>query len=435
MRDEMGVKIPYLYQRGESYYFRRTIPEEHREAIGRGREWIKSFGKVSDLSYAARLAELENRNYEDAIRVSKRIPGAPSWAEGVSVDTERFDYDLKYDDDDLHRGRVREAIYARAGVDSLIGEDPERLRRLVAQHAKPHERAALQGHLMLSEALAEDESLRPLKRDKHRRRGVEDFIEIVGDIPVNEVSREHVRKFIQAMTLKEYAPATIDRRRDVLRAVINRYYTERQMPTPPLFKGIEIPGEGDAKAKREPATDADAKAFAAYLLEKEAEGRVSKHTLAMGWLLISSTCGPGECDGILDVDLRLEDEVPHVLIRANSLRDLKTGQRDRAYPLVGHALRLASNLAVTKFKPDRASAVLNKHLKAALGEAAPTAYQFRHWMIDRLRDAGASPNDARYLSGHGGVDIHDKVYGASKITRERLRNLAGYVEEACNLER
>lgn len=106
-----------------------------------------------------------------------------------------------------------------------------------------------------------------------------------------------------------------------------------------------------------------------------------------------------EAAGLLKDDLRLDDPIPHVVVREHPWRRLKTAGSARKVPLVGASLWAAQRIheAVTdstfafprynktdQTNSNSASAALNKWLKPHVPEKG-SMHGFRHSMRDRLR--------------------------------------------------
>lgn len=106
-----------------------------------------------------------------------------------------------------------------------------------------------------------------------------------------------------------------------------------------------------------------------------------------------------EAAGLLKEDLKLDDPIPHVVVREHPWRRLKTAGSSRKVPLVGEALWAArrvhdsvkdSEFAFPRYNKagqtnaNSASAALNKWLKSFV-EGKGTMHSFRHSMRDRLR--------------------------------------------------
>jgi len=105
-----------------------------------------------------------------------------------------------------------------------------------------------------------------------------------------------------------------------------------------------------------------------------------------------------EVVGLKSEDIILDSQIPHILVRPNKKRRLKTKQSERIVPLVGMALWSATQALenqptgylFTRYnKTDQsnansASAALNKWMKEFVGEGI-VIHSFRHSMRDRLR--------------------------------------------------
>ena len=148
------------------------------------------------------------------------------------------------------------------------------------------------------------------------------------------------------------------------------------------------------------------------------------HSKAVLWLIRCSSLGPSEAGGLVSADVVLDHEVPHVWVRPNELRDLKTKSRIRRFPLVGPALEWAPHLPAQKFGANGVSQRLNKHLKKAVPSLSKkqAVYSLRHRMKDRLYQAGASRDQATYLMGHSRSAAHDR-YGSSTPALKALQHI------------
>lgn len=106
-----------------------------------------------------------------------------------------------------------------------------------------------------------------------------------------------------------------------------------------------------------------------------------------------------EAAGLLRDDIRIDDPIPHVVVREHPWRRLKTSGSARKVPLVGaslwaaqriHAAATDSPFAFPRYNKtgqtnsNSASAALNKWLKPHVPEKA-SMHSFRHSMRDRLR--------------------------------------------------
>lgn len=120
-------------------------------------------------------------------------------------------------------------------------------------------------------------------------------------------------------------------------------------------------------------------------------------------LLSDSGMRLSEACGLILSDLKLDQEFPHVFLKAHNWRSLKTASSKRKIPLVGQSLRVAKTLSKTttdKFlfpkyctregvKANSAIATLNKWLKPRSPKGS-VIHSFRHSLRDRLRNVGCT---------------------------------------------
>ena len=119
-----------------------------------------------------------------------------------------------------------------------------------------------------------------------------------------------------------------------------------------------------------------------------------------------------EAVGLSKDDLKLTDEVPHIVIRKHPWRPLKTSGSERVIPLVGAALWASQRLSGTvsgeflfpqyvdgtATNANSASAALNKWMKTFLSKEC-VVHGMRHGFIDRLRAVNAPMDMIDQLGG------------------------------------
>ncbi len=125
------------------------------------------------------------------------------------------------------------------------------------------------------------------------------------------------------------------------------------------------------------------------------------------YMMMDTGARESELIGLDEADFFLDDPVPHIWIRKNAIRSLKTKDSDRKIPLVGMSLWAArriypSGLLRYHASPDTASSTVNKYLTENNLRPTPkhSLYSLRHTFKDRLRDAGAPEEIIDELMGH-----------------------------------
>jgi len=113
-----------------------------------------------------------------------------------------------------------------------------------------------------------------------------------------------------------------------------------------------------------------------------------------------------ELTGLEEGDIRLFDEVPHIKIRKNAIRSLKTSQSERDIPLVGASLIAFKELPLGfvryRGKSDLISATINKYLRENNYQPSTrhSLYSLRHSFEDRLTAVEPPDKVQAALMGH-----------------------------------
>lgn len=113
-----------------------------------------------------------------------------------------------------------------------------------------------------------------------------------------------------------------------------------------------------------------------------------------------------EIVGLEDEDINLQADIPHIHIRPNNIRQLKTKPSVRTIPLVGSALQAFREMN-GPFKhylgrSDRISATTNKYLSenGLFPTSDHTLYSLRHSFEDRLTAVEPPEKIQAILMGH-----------------------------------
>lgn len=157
--------------------------------------------------------------------------------------------------------------------------------------------------------------------------------------------------------------------------------------------------------------------------------RVRVHDLRLIWRLLQATgCRGAEVTGLLIEDVILDHRCPHVWVRWNDERQLKTKTSVRPVPLVGdglfaakEALEIACNRrqnSPTLFPryaheggPDAVSSALMSHLRNETTNPRHVVYSLRHNIKSWLGRSGAVERDENRILGHADATVGGRYYG------------------------
>ena len=183
----------------------------------------------------------------------------------------------------------------------------------------------------------------------------------------------------------------------------------------------------DDTNKRRPATPTELKTFWLNLEDPSVDPEIR----LIGMMLVYVGCPAGETAGMKRKDLKLQTNVPHVIIRNNSNRLLAKKRLERCVPLVGPILEYWQDYVANHFSGDPEAPLFPKYGQGKYQSSARakklsklveniqggkdilSPYSMRHTFSDRYKAAGVPVDIGSYLFGHiteGSSAIH-KHYG------------------------
>lgn len=272
---------------------------------------------------------------------------------------------------------------------------------------------------------------------KVKQRAVTNFTKLCGDIAMTEITRDHALKFYNFWMARVAPPEGAPTHggssgnRDVgnMRDLYRRYFAhigERDRQNP--FEGLSFEV---LKRSRPPFT---AKWLSEKFLAGDALGTLNPQARAIVYMMIETGCRPSELANLTGPSIRLDDEVPHILVEPRTdpddPREIKTTSSIRTVPLVGIALE-AAKLYPEGFsryydREGTLSGTLNKMLKTAKLLPTPrhSAYSIRHSFEDRMKEGRVDEELRRMLMGHV---IDRPKYGSGFALRMQKQALDGIV--------
>ncbi len=410
----ISVSVQYLQLRKNIYQFYLRVPQHLIDHYGK--EFIRKSLRTSNVTEAAKKAEVEARRYQAEFKVlSKKGQLIPQdvATEGRALAEKwagHFDFflDLVVSPKREKHADGDEDVYANADPSEYLSPaEMEAWKRLSNPNAF-RMADAFRLYLKTHQRGAEEEFAKKVGRDWDQ------LVALTGDIPFSDLSREHARSLVDHLIGKGQKTGTIRRTLNTLGAVTRSTITELELRKSDPFKSLKIQGEGRDREEGVVASGAQLEEIVLVCL-KDRSSAVS--LLIILQMELGSRIG--EVAGLAVSDVFLDHAIPHLHFRDQPWRTLKNRQSERQVPLVGIALdamraalslpRKGQGLFEQYAKPrgnDSASQAANKRLKSW----GLTTHDFRHTMKDRLREAGC-PKDIRdAIQGHSAQDVAE-IYG------------------------
>lgn len=245
-----------------------------------------------------------------------------------------------------------------------------------------------------------------------RKRAVGNFIDIAGDLPLADITRDHLLDFRQWWweRIRDEGMTANSANKDIS-ALVNVLRTVNDMKR----LRIDLPVEKLAFSEGEqntrlPFSDEWIKTV---LLKPGAMDGMNQEARDILLALVNTGCRPAEIAGLRAHHIHLAHAVPHVSIEADG-RTLKTIYSRRKIPLVGISLEAIRRHpeGFPRYQVSGSlSAVVNKFLKEndLLQTPAHSMYSLRHSFEDRLLAAGVDERIRADLMGH---KLQRERYGA-----------------------
>ena len=239
----------------------------------------------------------------------------------------------------------------------------------------------------------------------HTDRAVGYAIQCLGNKDLGECTTIDAGEFRDWLFAKDLKRSSVSRNLTIVKAVVNLCIQEEGLGINNPFAKVYISSD-ENQTKRHSLTIEQIK-----LLQQ----RCRQQDDSLRWLaaLISDTgMRLAEAVGLSKDDLKLDDSVPHVVIRKHPWRPLKSSGSERIIPLVGAALWASQRLSGTvsgqflfpqyvdgiSTNANSASAALNKWMKTFLPQEC-VVHGMRHAFRDRLRAVNAPMDMIDQLGG------------------------------------
>lgn len=431
----------YLQQKRGIWYYHRKVPKALRDVDGRA-----PLVRIS----------LETRSIGEARPRRDAYEAADNQLWGAML----------AGDDQVRARKIYEATVRRAeamGFDYRpaaelaelpIGDLVERTRAIAAAGRTVEQQAALLGgetppplvltavyDLYVDEIATAELRTKSLQQRRKwinvKKRSVERFVEVVGDIEMNKISREHALKFWrywqQRIAPKEgratHTPSSGNRELGSLRTIFAEYFAHiGQMDRVNPFAGLSFAEKAKQKKLRPPfPTDW----IRTKILQPGALDRLNDQARAIVLATIEVGARPSETCNLTSEQIRINAPVPHLAFEErddpDDPRELKSAASIRVVPLVGVALevfkRFPDGFPRYREKEESLSQLVNKYLRNNGLAPTPrhTLYGLRHSMEDRMKEAGIGDDLRRILLGHR---IDREEYGIGGSLEWRQKELA-----------
>jgi len=236
-----------------------------------------------------------------------------------------------------------------------------------------------------------------------RQRAVQSFIDVVGDLPIDDIDSEDALRFRdwwwERIERGEVKPNTANRQLSQLSSVLNEVIKLRRLKIDPPLRSLQFK-EGK-KATRLPFST---EWIRSRILAPGALDGLNLEARCILLGMINTGYRPSEGANLTRSQIHLEGNIPYIEITPE-VRDLKTVHSERVIPLAGVSLEAfrACPDGFPRYRGNSGpSALINKFLRNnGLCETPKhTLYGLRHSFEDRMLEARIDERLRRDFLGH-----------------------------------
>lgn len=405
---------PYLFRRhNETLYYVRRVPSD-LTSIVQERQFKRSLKhrdqRLPAFKAAYDAVHREVETYIASVRQGKAAPQAQREYELAVVRAQRLGFDLR---------PMSELADETTSIDELIA-------RLITVEDKIDNRndsdadavlgAVTKPSLTMSEALDRYIDLHKTElRDKNQNQlknwrnplslAVRNFNTVVGTKSLEEITRDDALKFrewwVNTRIGKDVGSSnTANKNLMALRKIFRVVNDTHRLGLDNPFQGLTI---SDRNPNRRASLSREW--LEGSLLTSGALLGLNEQAQAVVLAMADTGARLNEITGLEERDIIHDGEVPHIVLRPNVIRSLKTAHSSRVVPLVGVALEaLKQNpggFPRYAGKNDSASGAINKYMRENnLLPPGATLYSLRHGFQDRLIEVEAPERIQADLMGH-----------------------------------
>jgi integrase len=328
------------------------------------------------------------------------------------------------------------------------GADPELRRMVIAVErddytgkiepiAPPPVTLADAAKIYERERLGDNPSKSARNTFKKIKRRLQSSLGPLDSVAMTSLTREHARKVRDDLLSAPkstgkgtLSPSSVAREINSIKAMVTVGITEFDLRGQAFnpFEKLSLPNSAN-KARSEWEERDPLPADVLLAVRRRVLARTRIPELRLIWRLLQATgCRGAEITGLQVDDVVFDHEVPHLWVRWNDERQLKTKTSTRPIPLLGDGLDAAQEAVAAVRKagqnspalfaryaydggPDAVSSALMGHVRKETKNERHVVYSLRHNMKAWLGLSDAPEREENRLLGHADTSVGNRYYG------------------------
>lgn len=455
----MARSLPHLKVTKQGFYsYRRRVPDRIRAVLGM-REINISLRTTDPKEAVVRHAKAHSETeakFAEAMKYGQLSEDqlfnaalTKLKSKGVNVGKKKFATDEERDTEFTNRDGVEAILLSEAGFISdaefAAGYD---------DNNPAHRKLSVELGILHGSMSEPTPTLRHMfnewKKDKARGKNTEGAVwkrsallrerafelipEEMQEKEITEITREEAKSYRTLLEDRGYKYETVKKYLAVPKAVVAFAIKERELACPNRFD--DLPAVRRADERR-----VESFSLEEIRLMLSFRDRLNEDAADVLLLLVYTGARLGEISGLSKEDLRLDGDIPHIIIRDNAIRQIKNNSSQRLVPVSGEALDCLRRRSKRLEGAGGKEAVFKRYgfekgsntISAAMGKwlrktvkitnEAKTTHSIRHTMKDLLTEVGTQRDIADMIQGHTAGDA-SRGYGSSDQLKAKQEALA-----------
>jgi len=402
--------MDYILKRGKWFYYKRRVPKEIQDYYDK--TVIQTSLKTDSEQLAKQRATIFNSELERlwetlVLDNDQETSSKLSKAKHIAR-IHGFSYSPATH---IANQPIEEIIQRVNAVKDDIASHPEKVEAILGKHEE--NKLSLSNSLEVffdfqKPNLSNKSPQQIIRWQNPRKKAVKNVMQVIGDMPVNEITRQDILKFrswwVDRIENEGLSENSANKDFSYLRTLVGfmRDHYELNMNVETLFSRIQLK---ETKSSRPPFPTQFIKDT---LLNFDNLQGLHRECQLMLFAMADTGARPSELLGLNAErgDIVLDAPIPYIFIRPDKKKALKTAQSERQIPLVGASLfafkELDGGFDHYYQKADTLSANTNKFLneRNLLPSSKHSLYSLRHSFEDRLTAVEPPEKVQSFLMGH-----------------------------------
>ncbi len=383
--------MKYIYKHGNQYWYQRAVPLKLIKILGK--KTLKIPLKTNKISTAVKRSTLQalehKKMFNELAKQSKMY--LKKFFGNKFFDTGKYIISFNEDYEDI----VKNLLFNKHELLNLIDNAASnKLKKQTLKNILIDDNSTKLIHL--SQVVDEYIKLKNIINDSKKiysiKRSISIMIDICGDKPLVEYSKIDAEKFKEYfINLKKISTGKRNQSniQNLFEIIFDRFLIDKRNP----FSGLKWPIYKKT-FRREILTSDEFDKIRNFCLEK------NDLTSAIFGLIIDTGCSFSEIVGLKTEDINLDKYNPYIVIRSNSLRQIKNLYKKRIIPLVGTSFKVAKKIKKSDIKDPlflkyhedgfKNLLTLEQKINSKFKELinGKTSISLRYTLIERLKKIG-----------------------------------------------